>query len=98
MRALLSELFSRVGRFLVVAGVAVNGAEAIERAPISLSPDLIIMDVYMPVIDGLDATKEIMRESPTPIVMVSASSAASDVAMGLSATQAGAMILLAKPR
>jgi two-component system chemotaxis response regulator CheB len=94
-RALLSELFSASADF-VVAGVAVNGAEAIERA-ISLSPDLIIMDVYMPVIDGLDATKEIMRESPTPIVMVSASSAASDVAMGLSATQAGAMILLAKP-
>jgi len=94
-RALLSELFSSSDDF-VVAGVAVNGAEAIERA-IALSPDLIIMDVYMPVVDGLDATKEIMREAPTPIVMVSASSAASDVAMGLSATQAGAMILLAKP-
>jgi two-component system, chemotaxis family, protein-glutamate methylesterase/glutaminase len=94
-RAFLSELFSRSEDF-VVAGVAVNGAEAIERA-IALSPDLIIMDVYMPVVDGLDATKEIMRESPTPIVMVSASSSAGDVAVGLSATQAGAMILLAKP-
>ncbi|MEO7084815.1 MAG: chemotaxis-specific protein-glutamate methyltransferase CheB [Gemmatimonadaceae bacterium] len=94
-RALLTELFSSSPDF-VVAGTAVNGSEAIERA-IALSPDLIIMDVYMPVVDGLDATKEIMRESPTPIVMVSASVAATDVAMGLSATQAGAMILLAKP-
>jgi two-component system, chemotaxis family, protein-glutamate methylesterase/glutaminase len=51
----------------------------------------------MPIIDGLDATKEIMREAPTPIMMVSGSASVSDVALGLSATQAGALTLVEKP-
>src|SRR6476646_8459017 len=55
------------------------------------------MDVYMPVVDGVDATKAIMREAPTPIVMVSASASTTDVSLGLSATQAGALVLLEKP-
>jgi two-component system chemotaxis response regulator CheB len=94
-RALLLDLFSRSPDFTVI-GEAHNGAEAIERA-IALSPDLIIMDIHMPIIDGLDATKEIMREAPAPIVMVSASASTSDVALGLSATQAGAVMLMEKP-
>ena len=71
-RALLVHLFSTSPDF-EVAGAVENGAEAIERAR-QLSPDLIVMDVYMPIVDGLDATKEIMRDAPTPIVMVSGSS------------------------
>src|ERR1700759_4665459 len=95
-RTLLTALFNRSKEFDVV-GEAHNGAEAIERA-IALSPDLIIMDVHMPIVDGLDATKEIMREAPAPILMVSGSSSTSDVSLGLSATQAGALMLLEKPR
>lgn len=94
-RALLVALFTEAPEFEVV-GEAANGAEAIEKT-IELSPDLVIMDVYMPVVDGVDATKEIMREAPTPIVMVSASASTSDVSLGLSATQAGALVLLEKP-
>jgi two-component system chemotaxis response regulator CheB len=94
-RALLAALFARSKDFEVV-GQAHNGADAIERA-IALSPDLIIMDVHMPILDGLDATKEIMREAPAPILMVSASASTSDVGLGLSATQAGALMLLEKP-
>lgn len=94
-RTLLLALFKRSKEFDVI-GEAHNGAEAIEKA-IALSPDLIIMDVHMPIVDGLDATKEIMREAPAPILMVSASANVSDVALGLSATQAGALMLLEKP-
>jgi two-component system chemotaxis response regulator CheB len=94
-RALLVALLRASTDFEIV-GEAENGAEAIEKA-ISLSPDLIIMDVHMPILDGLDATKEIMREAPAPILMVSASASSSDVAMGLSATQAGALMILEKP-
>src|ERR1700759_2631676 len=94
-RTLLTALFNRSKEFDVV-GEAHNGAEAIERA-IALSPDLIIMDVHMPIVDGLDATKEIMREAPAPILMVSTSASVTDVALGLSATQAGALMLLEKP-
>jgi two-component system chemotaxis response regulator CheB len=94
-RAMFVELFKNADGF-TIAGEAQNGAEAIERA-IQLSPDLIVMDVHMPIIDGLDATKEIMRQAPTPILMVSASSNVVDVSLGLSATQAGALMLLEKP-
>jgi len=94
-RMLLTTLFGRSKDFDVI-GEAHNGAEAIEKA-IALSPDLIIMDVHMPIVDGLDATKEIMREAPAPILMVSASASVTDVGLGLSATQAGALMLLEKP-
>jgi two-component system chemotaxis response regulator CheB len=94
-RALLVELFSTSPDFQVAAAVA-NGADAIERA-VELAPDLVVMDVYMPITDGLAATKAIMREAPTPIMMVSGSASVSDVALGLSATQAGALILVEKP-
>src|SRR5450759_5210981 len=79
-----------------VVGEAVNGAEALEQA-IALRPDLITMDVQMPVVDGLEATKEIMREAPTPIIIVTASALPSDVSLALSATQAGALTVLSKP-
>jgi two-component system chemotaxis response regulator CheB len=94
-RAMFVDLFENADGF-AVAGEAQNGAEAIEQA-IALSPDLIVMDVHMPIVDGLDATKEIMRQVPTPILMVSASSNVADVSLGLSATQAGALMLLEKP-
>jgi two-component system chemotaxis response regulator CheB len=95
-RALLVALFSASPEFEVADAVD-NGASAITRA-VELSPDLIIMDVHMPIVDGLDATKEIMREAPTPIVMVSGSASTRDVALGLSAMQAGALMLMGKPR
>lgn len=96
-RELLVSIMSSSPDFTVVGAVE-NGADAVERA-IALSPDLILMDVNMPIMDGLDATKEIMREAPTPIVMVSASTSGpdNDVSLGLSATQAGALMLIPKP-
>jgi two-component system chemotaxis response regulator CheB len=94
-RTLLVELLRSAKDFEVV-GEASNGAEAIERA-VELSPDLIIMDVHMPILNGLDATKEIMRQAPAPILMVSAAASSSDVALALSATQAGALMILEKP-
>ena len=94
-RAMFVDLFKNAQGF-AIAGEAQNGAEAIEQA-IMLSPDLIVMDIHMPIVDGLDATKEIMRRAPTPILMVSASSNVADVSLGLSATQAGALMLLEKP-
>lgn len=94
-RALIVAILSEDPHFQIV-GEAVNGAEAIEKT-VSLRPDLISMDVYMPVVDGLEATKEIMRESPTPIIMVSGSTSSSDVSLALSAMQAGALTVLSKP-
>lgn len=94
-RALLVGIFGGDSRFTVV-GEASNGAEAIEKT-MALRPDLISMDVYMPVVDGLEATKEIMRAAPTPIIIVSGSTSSTDVSLALSAMQAGALTVLSKP-
>lgn len=53
-----------------VVGDAPNGKEAIEKSK-SLRPDIIIMDVNMPVMDGLTAVKTIMNTDPFPIIMFS---------------------------
>jgi two-component system chemotaxis response regulator CheB len=54
---------------ILVAAVASNGKEAVELVP-RLKPDIITMDMDMPVVDGLEATKQIMASNPTPILIV----------------------------
>ncbi len=53
-----------------VIGEARNGKEGYEKA-LALRPDVITMDISMPVMDGIQATEHIMEEVPTPIVIVS---------------------------
>jgi len=81
---------------LEMVAAARNGIEAIELAE-RLRPDVILMDVHMPEMNGYDATREIMTRVPTPIVMVSASINGDEVAMSFEALQAGALTLLEKP-
>ncbi len=54
-----------------IAWTAQDGAEAVERA-VKDRPDLILMDLFMPRMDGAEATRRIMAESPCPIVVVTA--------------------------
>lgn len=53
-----------------IVGQAKDGAEAIEKT-LKLAPDVITMDIRMPVMDGIQATREIMAAKPTPIVVTS---------------------------
>jgi two-component system chemotaxis response regulator CheB len=55
---------------MVVAGTANNGREAVERA-LELKPDVITMDVEMPVMDGIQAVREILKTQRIPILMFS---------------------------
>ncbi len=69
MRMVLSDMFKKQSDFEVV-GLAVNGKEAVEKVK-ALEPDLVTMDVNMPVMDGLQALEAIMKECPTPVLMFS---------------------------
>lgn len=69
MRKVLSDLFKSDTEFSVV-DVAKNGAEAVEKV-LQHSPDVVTMDIEMPVMDGLTALEKIMTVKPTPVVMVS---------------------------
>jgi two-component system chemotaxis response regulator CheB len=80
-----------------VVGVAGDGVEAVELAK-SLKPDLITMDVRMPRMDGLVATRKIMEEAPTPIIVVSASVNVQDMNITFEALRAGALEIIEKPR
>lgn len=55
---------------LTVIDTAQNGREAVEKAQ-QLRPDVITMDIEMPVMDGISAVREIMAKCPTPILMFS---------------------------
>ena len=65
----LRELLEKAG--FEVCGEAKDGEEAVELAR-SLAPDLAIMDVKMPRLDGIEAARRILDERPIPIVMLTA--------------------------
>ncbi|WP_075593874.1 chemotaxis response regulator protein-glutamate methylesterase [Pseudoalteromonas sp. PAB 2.2] len=77
-----------------VIGFAVNGREAVDKAR-ELKPDVITMDVEMPVLDGISAVKEIMAATPTPILMFSSLTRDGATAT-LDALDAGALDFLPK--
>jgi AmiR/NasT family two-component response regulator len=76
-----------------VVGEAENGQVAVEKAR-ELRPDLVIMDVKMPIRSGLDAAEEIARERIAPVVMLTAFGQREFVER---AREAGAMAYLVKP-
>jgi len=80
-----------------VAGMAANGEEALEAAG-RLRPDVITMDIHMPKMDGLAATRRIMETCPVPIVIVSGSSTAREVATTFHALEAGAVGFVQRPK
>ncbi len=83
-------------RGVEVVGVAKDGAEAVALT-VRLRPDIVTMDIHMPVLDGYEATRRIMAEAPTPILIVSSSIDVSDAQSSLNALRAGALDLCEKP-
>ncbi|GAA5213961.1 chemotaxis response regulator protein-glutamate methylesterase [Corallincola platygyrae] len=92
-RRRVSEILEK-DRGLQVVGSANNGKEAIAQVK-KLKPDVITMDIEMPVMDGISAVKAIMAEDPTPILMFSSLTQEGAKAT-LDALDAGAMDFLPK--
>ncbi len=79
-----------------IVGEAENGHQAIEMTR-AHRPNVILMDIVMPFMDGLEATKIIMAQTPTPIVMVSGAIEGQETEMAFRAIRQGALSLLPKP-
>lgn len=69
LRDYLQETLSVLGH--AVVGVATTGQELVEKAR-ATQPDLVVTDIKMPELDGIDAAIEICRDGPIPIILVSA--------------------------
>lgn len=91
-RELLVTILHNASGFQVV-GTARNGLEAVRLAR-RLAPDLVVMDIDMPEMDGIEAARKIMEETPCPIVMISAGLSKAEQETSL---RAGALSVLAKP-
>lgn len=82
-----------IQRDIEVVGEAVNGKEALEKT-IRLNPDVVLMDIVMPEMNGLDATKQISRQCPLcKILMLTQYNDEENV---LASSQAGALGFIAK--
>ncbi len=81
---------------ITVVGVAANGREAVREAA-RLKPDLVTMDVEMPVMDGITAIEQIMAYTPVPILVVSSVVSKAGSANVARALGAGAVDVICKP-
>jgi len=79
-----------------VAGEAEDGKQAIERC-LALRPDVVTMDMMLPLMTGLAATEYIMAHCPTPILVVSSSINRGELFKTYDALAAGAVDVLEKP-
>lgn len=94
-RQLLAAMVTTAPDMLVV-GQARDGEEAVQQAE-ELRPDVILMDIVMPKMGGLEATQEIMRTVPTPIVMITGSLDGQETTTAFQALRRGALTVLQKP-
>src|SRR5690606_26080112 len=76
---------------------AANGREALAKVA-ELRPNLITLDVRMPVMDGVETTRQIMAYHPTPILVLTASLSSYDVDITFQMLGLGALDVMEKPR
>lgn len=96
VRQVISDLLNASGEFRVV-GTAADGLDAIRKVH-ALDPQLVTLDIQMPELDGLQTLGYLMRESPRPVVMLSALEAPSGGDLTIRALELGAVDFVRKPR
>jgi len=94
MRVVLKDMLESNGRIDVI-GTAKDGIEAVDKAK-ALTPDVILLDIQMPKIDGIATLKRIMKEAPTRVIMLSAMDKMDDQ-LPLRALELGAVDFISKP-
>lgn len=94
MRRVITELFEAQPDFQVL-DTARTGKEAVEKV-VKLKPDLLTLDINMPVMDGLAALEVIMKDSPLPVVMISSLTREGSDAT-IKALELGAVDFICKP-
>jgi len=80
---------------LEVVGIAKDGIEAVEKTK-QLKPDVVLLDIQMPRMDGIATLQRIMKESPTRVIMLSAMDKKDDL-LPLRALELGAVDFISKP-
>lgn len=94
MRKLISDFFEGNSKVEVI-GTARNGSDAIKKIK-ELRPNVVTMDIEMPIMNGLDALKEIMETCPVPVIMLS-STTKQGAEHTLQAMEYGAFDFVTKP-
>jgi two-component system chemotaxis response regulator CheB len=79
-----------------IVGEAVNGVEAVDKTE-RLRPDIILMDIRMPRMDGYEATEQIMATCPTPIIVFSSLTRAEEARVSIAMLAVGALDVMVKP-
>lgn len=95
VRRLLRAIIESDSRMTII-GEAANGEEAVSACR-RLRPDIISMDIAMPKMDGIEATRIIMAETPCPIVIATASLERREEELRQAGIDAGALAVLPKP-
>ncbi|NMA85991.1 MAG: chemotaxis response regulator protein-glutamate methylesterase [Tissierellia bacterium] len=95
MRKILTDIIQE-DKEIVVIGEARNGKEALEKIPI-LNPDLITLDVEMPIMDGITTLRHIVKKYKLPVIMIS-SLTVEDAELTIEALEKGAVDFIAKPK
>ncbi len=94
-RELIVDTLNSDSRLSVVCAVD-SGEKALRLVP-RIKPDIISMDVRLPGMNGIEATRRIMQEWPTPIVVVAADLSRETVNNSMEAVRAGALSVVEKP-
>ena len=79
-----------------VIGAVADGQAALDFVHKN-KPDVVLMDIHMPRLDGFEATRRIMETQPVPIVICSATTAIKDIVITFQAMEAGAVACIEKP-